>query len=293
MKSRWRGFQSCLAPWIQQYLAYKRAIARRFDVEERTLRLLDRYLVRRGIRNLPALTPEVLDVFLATRPRRTPHSYNHLRSTVARLFDWAVAQGLLDTSPLRTRPRSQTGGQRSPFLFTPAQARQLLDVAGRLPDRSCAPLRGLTYRTIFALLYGLGLRVGEVARLCRQDVDLEHKLLVIRQTKFAKSRLVPFGDRIAALLTHYLESCAQCRGPWQPHAPVFSFIRGRPLHSGTISQTFHHLVPRLQLPLLPGVSPLRLPHEIWTRDAFFSGAAALLLNHRPSPATSSDRKSVV
>ena len=54
-------------------------------------------------------------------------------------------------------------------------------------------MRGLTYRTIFALLYGLGLRVGEVARLRLGDVDWERQLLVIRLTKFSKSRLVPFG----------------------------------------------------------------------------------------------------
>jgi integrase len=28
---------------------------------------------------------------------------------------------------------------------------------------------------ILALLYGLGLRVGEVSRLCRQDIDLDNQ----------------------------------------------------------------------------------------------------------------------
>lgn len=259
MKSQWTGFQSPLAPWIEQFLAYKRALARRFDVEEHVLRMLDRYLVRQGTSDIAAITPEVLETFLASRPRRTPRSYNHLLGTLARLFDWVVSQGLLDSSPLRTRPRRQTG-QRGPFLFEPTQARQLLELAGHLPDRPCAPLRGVTYRTIFALLYGLGLRVGEVSRLCHQDVDLDHKLLVISQTKFAKNRLVPFGDRIAALLADYLQIRTQRREASEPQAPVFSFGRGRPIHPGTISQTFHHLVPRLRLPLLPGVAPPRLHH---------------------------------
>ena len=61
--------------------------------------------------------------------------------------------------------------------------------------------RGKTYRVIFTLLYGLGLRVGEVARLCVGDVDLTRDLLVIRETKFYKSRLVPFGPGIARVLT--------------------------------------------------------------------------------------------
>jgi site-specific recombinase XerD len=58
---------------------------------------------------------------------------------------------------------------------------------------------------IFALLYGLGLRVGEVARLCRKDVDLDAQLLMIRQKKFGKDRYVPFGPRMAKTMTAFLE----------------------------------------------------------------------------------------
>jgi site-specific recombinase XerD len=58
---------------------------------------------------------------------------------------------------------------------------------------------------LLAILYGLGLRVGEVCRLRVQDVDFERRLLVIRETKFYKSRLVPFGPKLETLLKAYLE----------------------------------------------------------------------------------------
>jgi integrase len=41
---------------------------------------------------------------------------------------------------------------------------------------------------------------------------------------------------------------------------VFSFDRGRPLHPGTISQTFHTLVPKLDLQIAPGVAPPTAHH---------------------------------
>lgn len=198
------GLSSPLAEPIRLFLAHKRALARRYFVEEKTLRLLDRYLVETGVQSLQEVCPEVLDDFLASRPRTTPRSYNHLLGTLARLFQWLVDQGTLERSPLRARSRRQTV-QRIPFLFDPPTARRLLDRAEQLPDNPRAPLRGLTYRTIFALLYGLGLRVGEVSRLRRSDVDFDRNLLVIRLTKFSKSRLVPFGPRLAATLHHYLE----------------------------------------------------------------------------------------
>jgi integrase len=135
-----------------------------------------------------------------------------------------------------------------------------------LPDRPKAPLRGPTYRTIFALLYGLGLRVGEVSRLQRADVDLERNVLIIRNTKFGKSRLVPFGPRMAVVLGHYLQlrGGASC----SPETPVFSFTRRGAVHPGTISQTFHQLVPRLGLVVPAGVAPPRA-HDL--RHAFAVG----------------------
>jgi site-specific recombinase XerD len=121
---------------------------------------------------------------------------------------------------------------------------------------------------IFALLYGLGLRVGEVARLCCNDVDLQSNLLVIRHTKFSKSRLVPFGPRMAQSLRDYTHDREQLMGESSPDSPLFSFTKGQHMHPGTISQVFHALVPRLGLAIPTGVTPPRV-HDL--RHSFAVG----------------------
>lgn len=259
--------RSVLADGITRYLAHKRALGRRFRTEERELCLLDHFLADRGLTRLEEITAEQLATFLASRPRHRPRSYNHLLGAVRRLFDWLVSQELLPASPLCATPRRATA-QRVPYLFDATVARRLLAIAGSLPDTAGAPLRGLTYRTIFALLYGLGLRVGEVARLQRDEVDGVRAVLLVRATKFGKSRLVPFGPQMAALLQDYLERSGAHRGPLSPDAPLFACRRGRAVHPGTISQTFHHLVPQLALSLPAGTAPPRL-HDL--RHAFAVG----------------------
>jgi len=259
VRSRWLGFRSPLADCIEQFLSAKRAAKRRFDHEEHELRVFDQFLVEQRIRKAGAITPDVLAAFLVSRPR-SPRSYNQLLGVVRRLFAWLVARGELRQSPVRTRPRRETDA-RIPFLLEPAEGRRLLEVARELRDNAAAPRRGPTYYTIFALLYGLGLRVGEVARLCADDVDLVRQLVVIRDTKFGKSRLVPFGPRMALLLEHYLTQRCPDAGQSKPDAPIFSFRRGRPIHPYTITQTFHALVPRLGLALRPGVSSPRV-HDL-------------------------------
>jgi site-specific recombinase XerD len=266
MTSSWAGFRSPLAKGIDAFLAHKRALGCGFRVEELSLRLLDRFLVAQPITALHAITPEVIDAFLASRPRSAPRSYNHLRGTVIRLFDWLAAHDQFGPSPVRARPRRATQS-RLPFLFDDTTARRLFDIASQLVDKGGTVGRGATYRVIFTLLYGLGLRVGEVARLCVGDVDLTRDLLVIRQTKFYKSRLVPFGPQMrTVLIAHLARRPAADTG--SSSAPLLSLRGGRPINPGTISQTFHHLVPRLGLSIPDGTVGPRV-HDL--RHAFAVG----------------------
>lgn len=267
MKPTWTSFRSVLADDIQRFLEYKRALGRRFDVEQKTLRLLDRYLHEQKIDRVGQITPAIIEAFLISRPRSRPRSYNHLLCTVRRLFDWLVIQGVLDRSPVRAGSRRQTS-HRIPFIFDRSDARRLLQVARTFMDNPRAPMRGRTYHAIFAILYGLGLRVGEVCRLRVRDVDFDRRLLVIRQTKFYKSRLVPFGPKMEALLREYSQIRSQRIGGLSTDVPVFSFTDRGDIHPCTVSQTFHILVPQLGLDVPPGCSPPRL-HDL--RHSFAVG----------------------
>lgn len=262
-----RQFESVLATSIREFLMYKRALRRRFDTEEASLHLLDRFLVEQEIQTLQQIGSDQIEAFLESRPRRRPRSYNHLLSTVRRLFDWLVVQGLLNVSPVRARPK-RNHDPRIPFIFDQPTAARLLRLAGSLKDSSNAALRGITYRTVFALLYGLGLRVGEVARLTCGDLDWTRNLLIIRETKFYKSRLVPFGPRLGDLLRDYLQARQQRVTAITAETPLFSFTRNRPVNPMTISLVFHALVPRLELTIPRGVASPRL-HDL--RHSFAVG----------------------
>jgi integrase len=256
-----------LAADVERFLAHKRALARKYKSEARELRLLVRFADERGVLTLDALTPAFLEAFLASRPRFRPRSFNHLLGVVHCLLDWAVSQEILEASPLRARRRRVTAS-RIPFLFDASQARRLLAAAAALPDNPRALGRGPTYRTIFALCYGLGLRAGEACGLRIGDVDLERDLLVVRGGKFGKSRLVPHGPRMGALLCEQLERRRAADRGLAPNAPLFTFDGRRCVHPGTASQTFHHLVAGLGLAVPEGVGPPRL-HDL--RHSFAVG----------------------
>lgn len=272
MTAQWNGFHSPLAPHIEQYLRVKRAMGCKFANEDRQLRLLDRFLDEQGIERIEAIDAECIQAFLVSRPRTKPRSYNLLLCDIRRLFDWMVSQGTLSASPVEAKARPETA-RRLPFLFSPAAIGQLLARSRALPDVPRAPLRGATYEMIFALLAGLGLRVGEVARLQWGDVDLEREVLEIRNTKFGKDRLVPFGPKLAARLRGYL-ALREARGYACTGASfLFSWNGRTPVSTNSIRNLFRDvLLPRLGLDVPPGVFG---PHVHGLRHSF---AVRTLLN---------------
>jgi integrase len=246
-------FKSPLADGIRAFLCHKRALGKHLEKPELVFRMLDRYLVARRVMDASDVTPAIVDDFIQSRNRNSARSFNVLLCVLRGLFDWLVRREIIATSPLQIPPR-RVPARRMPFLFTTEQAKRLLEAAARLKDSPIAAGRGEIYRMIFLLLYGLGLRVGEVSRLCRRDVDLDRRLLVIRQTKFGKSRLVPFGPKMSQEISEFLRR-RESR-PMSLDFPVFSFAknRQRPIGTKSISWTFHKLLPELDFKIPVGVA---------------------------------------
>jgi integrase len=255
-----------LATAANDFLAHKRALGRKYQTEEATLRLLLAFAYQHGIEELDQLTPCLLDEFVASRPRQRARSFNHLIGTLGCFLDWAVTQQRLQVSPLRRTRRRETA-RRLPFLFDTARARQLLQAAAALPDNPRATGRGPTYHAIFVLCYGLGLRAGEACGLRLGDVDADRQLLVVRGGKFGKNRLVPHGPRIGQLLARQVERRG-VQGAAEPNAPLFSFDGRRSVNRGSATQTFHRLVVELDFPVPDGVAP---PHLHCLRHSFAVG----------------------
>jgi integrase len=242
-----------LASVVERFLAHRRALGRKYHSEEAELRLLVRFADRRRVLRLDRVTPGLVEEFLASRPRSRPRSFNHLLGVVAGLMEWAVSHELLAASPVRAQRRRVTS-TRIPFLFDATQAQRLLEAAAALADNPRAAQRGPTYRTIFALCYGLGLRAGEACGLRLGDVDAERSLLVVVGGKFGKSRLVPHGPRVAALVGEQVQR-RLATGASAADAALFSFDGHRSVNPCSASQVFHHLVGTLDLAVPDGVSP--------------------------------------
>jgi integrase len=135
------------------------------------------------------------------------------------------------------------GSRRAtPYLYSDREIAALLAAAGSLRY----PVGVATYRTLIALLAVSGVRVGEAIRLDRGDIDRRHGLLIVRDSKFGKSRLVPLHPSAVKALRGYLRQ--RDRLYPAPSTPaVFISSAGTRLIYNCVNATFLKLVRRAGL----------------------------------------------
>jgi integrase len=160
------------------------------------------------------------------------------RMTAARGFARYLAgiDAATEVPPLGLMPHRQRW--RLPFVYSPTDIDMVIE---RARCSIVSPLRAATYATLIGLLAASGMRIGETIKLDRDDVDWAQGVLLIRESKFGKSRLVPLHASSMAALQHY----ARLRDQLQPQPQDPSFfvsLTGKRLLYAVVSQTFRQLV---------------------------------------------------
>lgn len=188
---------------VNAYVAVRRAQGVGLNSSARVLRQFAR---ETGNLPLPEVTPEAVAAFLHGHGELSA-TWKTKRGLLVSFYRFAIARGHTTISPLPERP-PQLPPAQTPYVYATAEIQHLLDATVIL-STSLSRLQAVTYRTLLLILYGAGLRVGEAIRLNLCDVDLEQRIITVRDTKFYKTRLVPIGPRLASKLRVYLrQRCA-------------------------------------------------------------------------------------
>lgn len=141
----------------------------------------------------------------------------------------------------------------TPYIFSPENIQRLVQAASESGYRT---LRRKTYSTLFALLACTGLRVSEAIRLRFEDITPDG--IVIRQTKFRKSRLIPLHETARVELDRYLKH----RRPYAPFDDhVFISLRRKPLLLGDVATAFRTAADKIGLQRESGL-PRPTPHSL-------------------------------
>lgn len=191
------------------------------------------------------------------------------RATLARrasgmktFFGWALREGLAEHDPtLRlTTPKLR---KALPHVLRQDQAERALAPVCGPPDGAAHPDRPAQLRDqlVLELLYGTGIRVGELCGLDVDDVDQARRLATVLG-KGDKQRVVPFGAKAAEALSTWLRDGRPALAGPRSGSALLLGARGGRLDQRTARRVVHARV-ALE-PDLPGLGPHGLRHSAAT-----------------------------
>lgn len=182
-----------LTKLLDEYVALRRATGFKFRDPEILLRSFVAYAEARGDRRVRAATA----VKWASQTKTPKRRYTRLR-TVARFTEHLRAEDprhelpparLFASSPSRPTPRIFTEDEIARIVSSAAEVGRKSDILGKM------------YSTLFGLIATTGMRLSEAISLRLPDVSDDG--LMIRKTKFGKSRFVPLHATTTAVLKSY------------------------------------------------------------------------------------------
>src|SRR3546814_482091 len=206
---------------VTAYVTMQRSLGFRFKAADRLLRQFAREM---GSVSIDDVRPDAVVAFLQGAGPVTA-TWRLKYNVLSGLYRFAISRGYCEACPLpRSMPKLPPS--QTPYVYSVEELRRLVEATPSLYNYR-SPQQASMYRTLILLLYGSGLRIGEVLRLSVSDVDLVDRVIIVRDTKFFKTRLVPIGPRLSTELTAHTERRRHLPLPLGENSRMFASRTGR------------------------------------------------------------------
>jgi integrase/recombinase XerD len=223
-----------LSASIDSYLAARRAIGYKLRDTEEILRDFVAFASAKADTHVCSRT-----VLEWVQSRNNSPLRKHVRlQIVVRLARYLHAEDDRHEIPTQEAFPRRATQRRPPFLFTPTDVELLVREARILAPKGS--LQSHTYSTLLGLLASTGLRISEALNLRIEDVTPDG--LLIRNTKFGKSRLLPLHQTTKKHIESYLKR-RLCEAGSCPF--LFVSVKGIKLHANTVREVLRRLIYRL------------------------------------------------
>jgi site-specific recombinase XerD len=228
-----------LTTLVNQYIIYRKSLGDKYRVNEWHLMRFCRSMGKN------------IDVLHASRTKIHKFLYGNGKitgswfiryATLSCFYKYAMSRGYINHSPLPTilpkRPHLFV-----PYIYTRQELRCIFKAALIYRDikKNYGYIQPYMIRILLVLLYGMGLRIGEALSLTMIDVNIIQSTITIREAKFNKCRIIPFGKQLANVLSDYIVWRKKHRLPRSANSP-FLMAKGLHLKTETVRGIFHRIL---------------------------------------------------
>ena len=220
---------------LARYVDRKRSLGFKFRSQHVQLRSFVAFAEQRGdrtVRNARVLA-------WAAQAPSPEHRRNRLL-TVRRFALTVHAENSRHEIPSADALGRANAKRRPPYIYTPDEILRLLRAAAALEPTGT--IRPIMYTTLIGLIAATGMRIAEALGLQLDDVTADG--LVVRETKFHKTRLLPLHATVRQELDRYL---AARREVGTADRALFISAAGQPLPYNSVRYVFLNLLDRTKL----------------------------------------------
>lgn len=192
-------FKSIYAAHIEKYIEYKRNLGFTLRDVEYVFVQFDRLALQRE-ENIVGITKDLSDAWCTKRPNETDGTRYDRVSKLSLFARYLCNSGYASYIP--EIPKFKTSF--IPYVFTKNEIGCLLVASDNYSATKITPdSPSLMIPTLFRVLYGTGLRIGEAIELLDKDVHIDERYVIVRQSKNGTERIVPLSESVSKACEEY------------------------------------------------------------------------------------------
>lgn len=222
---------------IEQYVRYRRSLGEKFKTNETCLKAFCSTVGPET--HIRKITEKMTHRYLFGKSATVTTGWFVKHSALLGFYQYAVTRSYVTAIPLpKTLPKRPPG--LTPYIYSQQELKLLFDGALTY-QKNKSHIEPFAIRIFLILTYTLGLRVHETLSITLGDTDMDNHVITIQQSKFYKSRLVPFNQQVKKILKRYLQWRKGQQQPQYPEACLFMNQHREPLSGDSVRGIFQRI----------------------------------------------------
>jgi integrase/recombinase XerD len=222
---------------VEIYIRYRKSMGEKFYTNELYLKAFSRFLG--GDIEITGVSVDKVTAFLYGNTPVTSTWFIKYNALLG-FYRYAISRGYVRFSPLPTtipkRPLPFI-----PYIYSRTELRHIF-AAALVYQKNRSYVEPYVVRIMLILLYGTALRLSEALSLNLADVDLAQSVITVKQTKFYKSRFVPFGTQLSVVICKYVDWRKEKGFSQEGNSPFFYGKVDQPLKKNVMESAFHRIL---------------------------------------------------
>jgi integrase/recombinase XerD len=195
-----RIYYSIFGPCIVKFIEFKNSLGYKYRDVGYALASFDQLALTKDVFEIE-LTKDIADEYCKQRPNESDKTrYNRIQ-ILSQFARFLHDLGFRSYVPKLPKHKSTY----TPYIFSRKEMQNIFRACDTLTP-SVRNRNSTVYAipVLIRLLYGTGIRISEALHLAFNDINLNDKCLILRNTKNGQDRMVPISDSLANACKEYL-----------------------------------------------------------------------------------------